>query len=156
MKQQIENLVRNFIKEELQEKEEERPDLFNNIGIISKGGKYGDYSFAVVSIVETNLGTERRLKRDHPHALSLNLTPKNVPVVVAERLKKYIEDYLIKNKLDWFSKIEIVGDGFINFFLSEKYINQKLNEILENEGFGKNDLYRTSRRRTRARRGASP
>ncbi|MGL6081768.1 MAG: arginine--tRNA ligase, partial [Gammaproteobacteria bacterium] len=38
-----------------------------------------------------------------------------------------------------FSKVEIAGPGFLNFFLSDSYLTTKLQQILTEESFGKND-----------------
>lgn len=44
---------------------------------------------------------------------------------------------------DIFEKIEIAGPGFINFYLSQKFLAQKVSEILKkDEAFSKNDLGR--------------
>lgn len=75
--------------------------------------KYGDYS--------TNV------------CLKLARILKQNPVKIGENLKSQISD--LKNI---FEKIEIKKPGFINFFLSQEFLQKKLKEILrEKERFGK-------------------
>ncbi len=68
-----------------------------------------------------------------PVAMSLAKPLRDNPRNIAQKLA----DELTKNPL--FSKIEIAGPGFINFFLSHAVVEQELHSILQEEVYGKND-----------------
>ena len=75
--------------------------------------------------------------QDHGHysspiAMSLARDLKKNPRVIAEEIHTLIKD----NKM--FDKVEIAGAGFLNFFLSESYLQSKLSQILTDSCFGKN------------------
>lgn len=74
---------------------------------ISEDKNHGDYS--------TNV------------ALALSKVLNKNPKELAEEIKNKI-------KSDLFSKIEIAGPGFINFFISEKYLQEQLKVILKDKG----------------------
>jgi len=68
----------------------------------------------------------------------------NVTFILAKKLGKSPKDIAeeLKNKLlsrkDVFKTVEIAGNGFVNLFLSNDYLINKLKEIKENkEGYGK-------------------
>ena len=67
-----------------------------------------------------------------PIAMSLARDLKKNPRVIAEEIHTLIKD----NKM--FDKVEIAGAGFLNFFLSESYLQSKLSQILTDSCFGKN------------------
>lgn len=65
----------------------------------------------------------------------------NIALILASKIKKSPKEIAIevkKNiKPDIFGKIEIAGPGFLNLFLSEKYLLKKLDQIIkEGEDFG--------------------
>ncbi len=69
----------------------------------------------------------------------------NVALVLAKALNKkpreVAEDIKSKIKSDLFSKIEIAGPGFINFFISEKYLQKQVEEILkQKKNFGNSKI----------------
>ncbi len=68
-----------------------------------------------------------------PVALSLARALKKNPRAIAEELLA-----LIKGDSS-FSKVEIAGAGFLNFFLSPSYLQEKLDIVLAEKVFGTND-----------------
>lgn len=81
---------------------------------VSDDKSHGDYSTNVALL----------LAKNDPRG-----TPKN-PREVAEGIKSKI-------KSDLFSKVEVAGPGFINFFISEKYLQEQLKVVLkEKNKFG--------------------
>ncbi|MGL5955187.1 MAG: arginine--tRNA ligase [Brevinema sp.] len=68
-----------------------------------------------------------------PIALGLAKTLKKNPRMVAEEILPMITQEAM------FSKVEIAGPGFLNFFLSDSYLTNKLQQILTEESFGQND-----------------
>ncbi len=65
------------------------------------------------------------------YAKKLNENPK----LVAEKIKKYIEE----NLPDEVERIEIAGPGFINFYLTKEFFKKSLGEIIEvGNKYGKN------------------
>lgn len=71
---------------------------------VSDNSSHGDYSSSVALILAKKLGQN--------------------PIVVANEIKNKI-------KSDLFQKIEIAGPGFINFFISKKYLQDQLRDILK-------------------------
>jgi arginyl-tRNA synthetase len=75
--------------------------------------QYGDYATPVA------MSLARELKRN----------PRDVASALVGRLSAYPE----------FDKVEIAGPGFVNFFLSDKFIDDTVREAALTENFGKND-----------------
>lgn len=67
---------------------------------------------------------------------------KKSPMEIAENLKFSLNDFLKLNfKENIFEKIEIARPGYINFFLSKKYLQNKIQEINKlNEKFGNSEI----------------
>ncbi|KKR21952.1 MAG: Arginine-tRNA ligase [Candidatus Moranbacteria bacterium GW2011_GWA2_39_41] len=81
-----------------------------------KDEKFGDYATNVAMVLAKKLGKS--------------------PMEIAEAIKLQITNY----KLQTFEKIEVVAPGYINFYLSEKYFQNKVVEInLEKEKFGEGE-----------------
>jgi len=111
IREEIENLIKKFVK--------------NNFGIEFKEikierpteRKFGDYATNVALIIA------KKLKKN--------------PKEVAERLSFKLRSQDFKQ----FEKIEPAGAGFVNFFLSKEYLQDKVKEILkEKEKFGELDI----------------
>jgi len=65
--------------------------------------------------------------------MSIAKTLKKNPLEIAEKLKYKIQD----TKYKIFERVEVAGPGFINFFLSKKYLQKQVGEILkEGDKFG--------------------
>jgi len=75
--------------------------------------QYGDYATPVAMILA------RKLKKN----------PKEIANSLVEYLKNYPE----------LNKIEIAGPGYINFFISDSFLNQEIKKIIEDENYGKNN-----------------
>src|SRR3989344_1521649 len=102
-----------------------------------KDFKNGDYSFPVIRIIQTNIGTQRSLKRDFPGSFASVGTPADDPLRTAKEVVIHLEG---KN-IEGIEKIEAVAPGFINFYLSKKYFVDKVAEILSlSKNFGHSDL----------------
>ena len=85
----------------------------NNIEIgYSADDKFGDYA--------------------SPIGMRLAKILKKNPMEIAEGIINNIEN----NK--YFDKIEVAKPGFINMTLSKEFINEKINDLLKNENYGKN------------------
>lgn len=70
-------------------------------------------------------------------AMTLARTLKKNPIEIAENVKVKIEKLQDEN----FEKIEVVAPGYINFYLSKKYLQNKIEEINElREKFGNNEI----------------
>lgn len=108
VKEKIRKLIKEAIKEAQKRKklpEFEIPDF--SIEFPEK--KFGDYSSNIALLIGKKI--------------------KINPLKIGEIIKKEIEKIA---KKDLFSKIEVVG-GFINFFLSDKFLRKKIKEILKKE-----------------------
>jgi len=82
-----------------------------------KDEKFGDYATNVAMVLAKKLGKS--------------------PMEIAENLKSQISNLKIAN----LAKIEVVAPGYINFYLSEKYFQNKVVEInSEKEKFGKSEI----------------
>lgn len=68
-----------------------------------------------------------------PVCLSLARELKQKPRDIAEKLKTILETD------DMFAKVEIAGPGFVNFFLSDAFLESELREIVADPRFGQND-----------------
>ncbi|MBI2041972.1 MAG: arginine--tRNA ligase [Candidatus Nealsonbacteria bacterium] len=101
------------------------------------------------AISEANLGShevgidrpEDKIHGDYSTGVALKLAKmfKMAPMKIAENLQPRI----LRLKPDLFSKIEIAEPGFINFFISPSYLQNRVKEILkEKEKFGEFKLGR--------------
>jgi len=94
-----------------------------------KDEKFGDYATNVALVLAKKVGKS--------------------PMEVAELLVQRLSLSIVKGiseaepRGDAFQKIEIVAPGYINFYLSEKYLQDKVAEInVEKENFGKSEIGR--------------
>ena len=79
--------------------------------------KFGDYASNIAMLLAKKVGKS--------------------PMETAENLKSQISNL----KIEEFQKIEIAAPGYINFYLSEKYLQNKVEEINEaKENFGKSEI----------------
>jgi arginyl-tRNA synthetase len=112
-------LVRESIKKALKEIE---PDFENFSVEYPTDITFGDYSSNVAMVL----------------AKKMDKNPKILAGEIVEKIKE--------QKSEIFEKVEVAGPGFINFYLSNKYFNGVLEEILEKEDdFGKNDKYKNQK-----------
>jgi arginyl-tRNA synthetase len=85
----------------------------------AKEEKFGDYTTNVAMVLARKVG-------------------KN-PMEIAETLKKELRSS--KELSSFLSKIEVVMPGYINFYLAEKYLQDKVAEIIiEKENFGRSEI----------------
>lgn len=69
-----------------------------------------------------------------------------VPMVLAKQLKKNPREIAynlsddLKKRRD-FKKIEVAGAGYINFFLSDEFLNNEIGNIVRNKDYGKNAFF---------------
>ncbi|MCM2338858.1 MAG: arginine--tRNA ligase [Burkholderiales bacterium] len=115
MKEKIENLIREALKSfdmDIKEISLEHPvDL-----------KMGDYSTNVAMVL----------------AKSANTNPKELAEKMVEEINKRVA--LKSRKRATLDKIE-AKNGFINFYLSNKFLVDSVKEILENKNFGRNNYF---------------
>ncbi len=94
-----------------------------------------------------NLG-DQKLELEHPADLTLGDFSTNTAMALAKRSNQNSQDLAekIKNKIlevpdPQIKEIQIAGPGFINFFLSEEFLNNSVKEILANpETFGQTKI----------------
>lgn len=88
----------------------------------------------IIKIIQKATGLPwEEIKIGHPEVASFGDYSSNV----ALRLKKPAVEIVGKLKSDLFEKIEVAGPGFINFFISPKYLQKQVAEILkQGEKFG--------------------
>lgn len=121
IRKEIENLIKKAIKAEfgqikMPEIEVTKPEV----------KELGDYS-TNISLQICRSGTTRISTRKNAERLT--------PIKVAEILVTKIKDY--KESSGLFEKINIGGPGFINFYLSQEYLQSQVGKILkEGEKFG--------------------
>ena len=112
VKEKIEKLIKKAVKR-AQEKGKLPKFEIKDFSIRSPEKQFGDYSSNIALLIG------KKIKKD--------------PLKIGKIIKEEIEEITQKN---FFSKIEVIG-GFINFFLSEKFLRKKLKEILKKkEKFG--------------------
>lgn len=76
---------------------------------------------------------------EHPTNLKLGDFSTNVAIKHRSHQKEIIS-YLEKNKPESIERIEMVGPGFINFYLSKEFFKKTLNEIIEKgDSYGKGE-----------------
>jgi len=86
--------------------------------------------FSAFDIPKIKIGqTEVKGRGDYSSSIAMNIAKENKrsPLETAEILKNQI----LSLKSDIFEKIEIAGPGFINFFLSQEYLQNEVKEILK-------------------------
>lgn len=99
----------------------------------------GDYSFPVIKIIQTHMGTQRRLDRRFPNAtIKINMTSTTAPIDMANQLVSKLNEIIKETSFKEIEKIEVAGAGFINFYLSQEFFINSIKEISKNEDFGKN------------------
>ena len=82
----------------------------------AKDEKFGDYATNVAMVLAKKIGKS--------------------PMEIAEQIVKLLND-----QVAGIDKIEVAAPGFINFYLSEKYLQDKVAEInLEKEKFGESEI----------------
>ncbi len=94
-------------------------------------------ALSFLEVSNFNIVVEYPENQDHGHysspvAMGLAKELKKNPRAIAEEIFNLIKD----NKM--FAKVEIAGAGFLNFFLSEEYLQSKLTQVLIDSSFGKN------------------
>ncbi|MCR4334631.1 MAG: arginine--tRNA ligase [Patescibacteria group bacterium] len=85
---------------------------------------------------------------EHPADLTNGDYSTNVALVYAKELKikplefaQEIKNILDVQKIKYIDKLEIAGTGFINFYLSQEFFDENIEEILkQKENFGSSDL----------------
>jgi arginyl-tRNA synthetase len=102
IKENLENLIKQSLKEVAQKEQWIIPDNFDISLIIPANKKYGDYSSTL--------------------PLTLSKLIKQAPLDLAQILLTQIE----KKKFDAIQKIEIVSPGYLNFFLNHNAFSQEL------------------------------
>jgi len=96
-------------------------------------------------IISKTIGEQVDFTVESPENENFGDYATNVALVLAKKLKKNPMEIAesIKSKInnDFFRKIEIVPPGFINFFLSQKFLQEQIETILKKENeFGKLDI----------------
>ena len=82
---------------------------------------------------------------EHPADLKMGDYSTNIAMVLTKKLQmnprelaEKIVAEMSKSLFNIVDKIEVAGPGFINFYLSPKFFNNSIKEILENKNFGEN------------------
>ena len=91
---------------------------FNGVNVeYPKDEKFGDYATNAALVLAKKMGKS--------------------PMEIAESIKYKVESI----KHDWIAKIEVAAPGYVNFYLSEKFLQDKVAEINEKkEDFGKSEI----------------
>lgn len=87
---------------------------------------------------------------EHPNDLAFGDYSANVALVLSKKLGKNPKDLaeeiagtLRQAQGDFIHEIKVAGAGFINFYLSDKFFQNKVGEILaDEEGFGRSSLWK--------------
>jgi len=98
-------------------------------------------------IVESVIEEEINFTVEHPTELSHGDYSTNIAMVLAKgknanprELAEVIVDKIKSKNISDIEKIEIAGPGFINFYLSKKFFEKSVNQILDSENdYGKNE-----------------
>lgn len=72
---------------------------------------------------------------EHPADSKMGDYSTNIGIKLREH-KDQIFEYIQKHKPDEVERVELVGPGFINFYLSKKFFSKSLKAILKNKNFG--------------------
>ncbi len=91
-----------------------------------------------------------KITLEHPEDISNGDYSTNIAMVLAKQmaqnpreLAEKIVAEISKNKPKKISKVEVAGNGFINFYLSDDYFIKSIAEILkEKEKFGRNKIFK--------------
>ncbi len=118
-----------------------KKEKFNNLKI-----HYRVQNLIKEALKKLDINSEASFSVEHPADLKMGDYSTNVAMVFAKESKtnprelaeKMVEE-VNKNLPEEIEKIEVAGAGFINFYLSKKFFVNSLNEILEDEKFGKNN-----------------
>ncbi|MGL4388435.1 MAG: arginine--tRNA ligase [Brevinema sp.] len=89
-----------------------------------------------VSVKNIPIEYPENLEHGHfstPIAMSLARELKKNPRAIAEDIIAHLQDH------EMFEKVEIAGPGYLNFFISDNFLKKKLQVILSDKVFGKND-----------------
>ena len=82
---------------------------------------------------------------ENPNDFKLGDFSTNVAIKYREK-KDDIFSYIKENKLPEIERVEMVGPGFINFYLSKEFFRKSLGEIIEKrDSFGKNEIAKNLR-----------
>ena len=103
-----------------------------------------------------NLGIEDEVvfNIEHPDNLKNGDYSTNVAMVCARQLKsnpkelaeKIVSEFKSMSDMDFVSKVEVAGPGFINFYLSQEFFIKSVSIILEEkENWGKNEILKGKR-----------
>ncbi|MDP6387945.1 MAG: arginine--tRNA ligase [Candidatus Pacebacteria bacterium] len=90
---------------------------------------------------------------EYPADLAYGDYSTNVAMVLAKKAQKTPKElaqeiirYIVQNKPDHVEKVEVAGAGFINFYLSQDFFTESINEILkEREKWGSNNLLKNQK-----------
>ncbi|OGI92082.1 arginine--tRNA ligase [Candidatus Nomurabacteria bacterium RIFCSPLOWO2_01_FULL_46_18] len=89
-----------------------------------------------------NLGLEiKEIFLEHPVDLRMGDYSTNVALRLGENSAQKIAEELNKNLPTEVEKVEVAGPGFINFYLNKYFFQDSIKKILDDEGFGKNQLH---------------
>src|SRR3989338_8650088 len=105
-----------------------REELKNLIGRAISAANLGSHEIQIER-------PEDKAHGDYSTSVALKLAKmfKMAPMKIAENLRPRI----LRLKPDLFSKIEIAEPGFVNFFISPRYLQYRIKEVLkEKESFG--------------------
>ena len=134
MKNKIKQIIKNVFKDDFLGINE-IPDF--NVGY-SQSEKFGDYSTNLAMILAKQLNknpmeiAESIVKLLNSHGVILKVNPE-------ESRDHSYKLRMTTNKL--FNKIEVVKPGFINFYLSLEYLQNKVSEILDqSDKYGRSEL----------------
>jgi arginyl-tRNA synthetase len=162
MKKEIKDLIEGAIL--ALQKEKVFPDFeIPEIELMAtKDEKFGDYTTNIAMVLArlastSSLCESRRGKviKKKPIEIAEEIITK-LKMCHSERSDSEVEESNSRNKLDpsthsaaeftqddklWFSKVEAADPGYINFYLSEKYLQEKVLEINKSEkDFGNNEI----------------
>jgi len=105
---------------------------------VSRSSERGSSSFEAAGV---------EVELEHPAEVSHGDFSTNVALVAGKRAGKNPQEFALEliqelrlvQPLEM-EKVEVAGPGFINFYLSEEFLQNSIKEITENPDFGKNEL----------------
>lgn len=94
-------------------------------------------ALSTLNVEQEHIVVEYPEQEEHGHysspvAMGLAKALKKNPRQIAEELLQIVQQNTM------FSRVEIAGPGFLNFFLSDEFLTQKLTQILDESTFGSN------------------
>jgi len=97
----------------------------------------------IIKLIEKASGASpKEIRIEHPEKKGFGDYSTNI----ALKLKEPAPEIVKKLESDVFEKVEVAGPGFINFFLSQKYLQQQVGEILkQKESFGQLNIGKNSK-----------